>query len=318
MNSAIIESPALHAETAGRLQAWATEARSALADNTLRAYRIDGERFGGWCRAQGLEALPASPATVAAFLRAEAEGGKSVATIKRRAATIARLHAAAGLRNPCTDELVRLALKGIARTKGTDQRQAAALTDRDAAAIRGRMGDGLRDARDLALLLVGRDLLARASELVAVRVTDIEHGVDGGAIVNLRRHKTSTETHPYFIGIEAAQALRDWLARAGITDGLAFRSVNKAGKAGDTALSRRDVSRILKARASAARLGHAGGVSGHSLRVGMAVDLVAAGLDVASVMQAGGWRTERMVARYSERIAAGRGAVARFYARSGV
>jgi site-specific recombinase XerD len=316
MNTAIV-SPALHREAAGRLQAWATEARSALADNTLRAYRVDGERFGAWCHAQGLEALPAQPATVAAFLRAEADDGKAVATIRRRAATIARMHAAAGLANPCASELVRLALRGIARTKGTDQRQAAALTDRDAAAIRGRMGDGLRDARDLALMLVGRDLLARASELVAIQAQDIEQGADG-AIVNLRRHKTSTEARPYFIGPEAAQALRDWLTRAGITDGLAFRSVTKAGRATDKALSRRDVARILKARASAARLGHAGAVSAHSLRVGMAVDLVAAGLDVAAVMQAGGWRTERMVARYSERIAAGRGAVARFYARAGV
>jgi site-specific recombinase XerD len=316
MNSAMIESPALHAETANRLQAWVAEARSALADNTLRAYRIDGERFGGWCREHGLDVLPAAASTVATFLRAEAAAGKAVATIRRRAATIARMHAAAGLPNPCSDELVRLALKGIARHQGTDQRQAAGLTDRDAAAIRGRMGDTLRDARDLALMLVGRDLLARASELVALRVEDVQQGADG-TIVSLRRRKTATEARPYFIGQEAATALQQWLASAGITAGLAFRSITRGHRATDRALDRRDVSRILKARAAGARLGHAAGVSGHSLRVGMAQDLVSAGLDVASVMQAGGWRSERMVARYSERIAAGRGAVARFYARTG-
>jgi hypothetical protein len=54
-------------------------------------------------------------------------------------------------------------------------------------------------------------------------------------------------------------------------------------------------------------------VSGHSLRVGMAQDLVAANLDIASVMQAGGWRSPTMVARYTEKLTAQRGAVARFY-----
>jgi hypothetical protein len=61
------------------------------------------------------------------------------------------------------------------------------------------------------------------------------------------------------------------------------------------------------------RLPHAAAVTGHSLRVGMAQDLVAADLDVASVMQAGGWSTPRMVARYTEKLTAHRGAVARFY-----
>jgi len=54
----------------------------------------------------------------------------------------------------CDHELVRLALKHIARGRGTDQRQAAALTERNVLTIRARLGDGLKDARDLAMLLV--------------------------------------------------------------------------------------------------------------------------------------------------------------------
>jgi hypothetical protein len=38
-------------------------------------------------------------------------------------------------------------------------------------------------------------------------------------------------------------------------------------------------------------------------------------VDVASVMQAGGWATSRMVARYTQHLSASRGAVARFYNR---
>jgi integrase len=302
----------LPAESATRLEAWAAVARDALADNTQRAYAADSRVFADWCRSQGQPSLPATPATVVAFLRAELEVGKSVATLRRRTAMISRMHRAAGLPNPCDDELVRLTLKGIARDRGTDQRQAAGLTERDAITIRAHLGDTPRDLRDLALLLVGRDLLARSSELVALRVEDIEP-VEDGALVRLRRCKTSTEAHTYFIGAEAAQAVQTWLARAGIAAGPVFQSLNRGGRATGLPLDTRDVRRAFKERAQQARLPHAGNVSGHSVRVGMAQDLVAADLDVASIMQAGGWQTPRMVAQYSERISAKRGAVARFY-----
>lgn len=315
MNSQLtIRTDSLPAAASDRLQAWAIEARAALADSTQRAYAADSLAFADWCARDGRANLPAPPEAVAAFLRAEANAGKAVATVRRRAATISRMHRAAGLPNPCDSELVRLALKGIAKSRGTDQRQAAGLTERDAVTIRAHLGDSLRDIRDLALMLVGRDVLARSSELVAIAVEDIEH-VEDGALVSVCRRKTSTEARPYFIGAEGSQALRTWLERAAITTGPVFRSITKSGRVTGNAISTRDVRRILKHRATAARLTHAEGVSGHSLRVGMAQDLVAADLDMASVMQAGGWTTPRMVARYTERLTARRGAVARYYGR---
>ena len=76
----------ISAEASANLQAWAHEARQALSDATLRAYATDSRLFADWCRDQGIPTLPASPATVAAFLRHDPT--KSVATIRRRAATI--------------------------------------------------------------------------------------------------------------------------------------------------------------------------------------------------------------------------------------
>jgi len=40
--------------------------------------------------------------------------------------------------------------------------------------IRSRVGDSMKDYRDLALILVGRDLLARSSELVNLEVAAVE------------------------------------------------------------------------------------------------------------------------------------------------
>lgn len=301
--------------TLEQLQSWGAVAREALAANTQRAYQQDAARFSSWCAARGAAPLPASPELVAAFLRAEAEAGKAVATVRRRAATIAALHRAAGVANPCAAELVRLVLKGLARSRGTGQRQAAPITEREALRIRARMGDTLRDLRDAALLMVGRDLLARASELVAVRAEDVTPAANGGAVVMLRRRKTDTEARPYFIAPETAAALAEWQQRAGIVTGPLFRAVHKSDRLGALPLSPRDVSRILKARALEAKLPEAAGVSSHSLRVGMAVDLTEASIELPKIMQAGGWSSPQMVARYTAKVSAERGAVAEFYSR---
>ena len=53
------------------------------------------------------------------------------------------------------------------------------------------------------------------------------------------------------------------------------------------------------------------GVSGHSARVGATQDLLALNIDLASVMQAGRWKSNRMPMRYGEHILAARGGMAR-------
>ena len=53
------------------------------------------------------------------------------------------------------------------------------------------------------------------------------------------------------------------------------------------------------------------GISGHSTRIGAAQDLTAAGFGLPEVMQSGGWRTGEMVGRYTQHLAARRGAMAK-------
>ena len=56
---------------------------------------------------------------------------------------------------------------------------------------------------------------------------------------------------------------------------------------------------------------NAGTVPGQPGRIDAAQDLVAADLGIAEVMQAGGWKTPTMVARYTEHLQARRGAMPR-------
>ena len=181
----------------------------------------------------------------------------------------------------------------------------------------------LIDQRDVAVLLVARDLLARRSELVALRVEDVTAAEDGGATVSIRRSKTDQagEGATAYLGSEAAAALRAWLDAAGLVRGPVFRAVSAHGRVRETALHAQKVPAILKKLAGRAvpqlrRLGvEQSAVSGHSCRVGMAQDLVGAGLELPAVMQAGRWRTPAMVARYAERLLAQQGAVAQYHAR---
>jgi hypothetical protein len=55
------------------LESAARYAASALASSTRAAYERDWRVFAQWCVARGLGAMPAAPATVAAFLAAEAD-----------------------------------------------------------------------------------------------------------------------------------------------------------------------------------------------------------------------------------------------------
>ena len=56
-----------------------------------------------------------------------------------------------------------------------------------------------------------------------------------------------------------------------------------------------------------------GNFSGHSPRVGTAADLRASGFSLLEVMQAGGWASPKIAARYTEGEALVDGAVARFH-----
>ncbi len=62
------------------------------------------------------------------------------------------------------------------------------------------------------------------------------------------------------------------------------------------------IRRLVKRAAARAGLddGIAAEISGHSMRVGAAQDMMVTGFDMLAIMQAGGWKTPSVVARYVE------------------
>ena len=76
-------------------------------------------------------------------------------------------------------------------------------------------------------------------------------------------------------------------------------------------LSPRQIGRRVNAAAKAAGL--RAGFTGHSGRGGMVQDLAKTDAELPALMTAGRWNSSKMQARYTERQAADRGAVARYY-----
>ena len=130
---------------------------------------------------------------------------------------------------------------------------------------------------------------------------------NGSALLQLRRSKADQEAEGVvlYIGTEASQALR---------------SIRPAEELLDPAtpvfgMTTRHIGNRVRAAAKAAGLGE--GFTGHSGRVGMAQDLVKSGVELPALMTAGRWKSSKMPARYTERQAADRGAVARYYQENG-
>ena len=93
-------------------------AASALSPATRKAYAGDWLVFARWCAAHRRQALPAAPATVGAFLAAEADRGFRPVTIGRWAAAIAAAHRAQDQPNPCDSGAVEAVMAGIRREHG--------------------------------------------------------------------------------------------------------------------------------------------------------------------------------------------------------
>jgi hypothetical protein len=84
----IVDLPAPALSFAEAEAAAADYRRAARAENTRRAYRAGVAAFTEWCALHRQTALPAAPATVAAFLAAEAGRGLAVNTLRLRPCVI--------------------------------------------------------------------------------------------------------------------------------------------------------------------------------------------------------------------------------------
>ncbi len=266
----------LQAELADLIAAAESYAAAAQAPNTTRAYASDWTQFCAWAGRYGLETMPASPAACVLYLTSLSRRGLKVATVRRRAAAIARAHRQAGHLPPTQDPRVLTVLEGIARVHGAAPGKKVALLRDPLLELVDRIDTSTAAGlRDRALLLLGFAVGLRRSELVALTVEDLSPSPDG-IRVRIGRSKTDQQGvgHELLVLYAesprpcAVRALRAWLDHAQLTTGPILRRVTRTG-AISTPLTGQSVALIIKKRARAAGLDPRD-FAAHSLRSGYA------------------------------------------------
>jgi integrase len=164
------------------------------------------------------------------------------------------------------------------------------------------MGEGVKDARDRALLLTGFAGGFRRSELVGLDLADIERVRQGMAIL-LRHSKTDQEGAGRKNGIPYGRTrhcpvfgLDRRLAASGVEDRPIFRPVDRHSRVVAERLSGEAVSMVVKERVAAAGL-DASGYSGHSLRSGFATSTAQARVSSLKIRARTGHASDAMLAR---------------------
>jgi integrase len=323
------ESPAAIA-----VREWWDSAQRVYPANTQRAWRADWHVYEGFCRDRGVATVPAALASVASFVEVCGDQGKKPATIRRYLTTVALAHRVAKFENPCSSEPVRHALKALTNEVSTRQRQARGLGWAEIQRFIENAGVGLPATRERALLCIAYDTMARRSELVTFNRRDFKFLEDGSGRALIRRSKTDQagEGHMAYLAPVTVRYLKEWLELAQITKGAVFRRLIGTGfpRKKPPRLGRepklRTIPERIGARLSPAAVGNifksvakhikmapedVRAISGHSIRVGATQDLLALNIDLASVMQAGRWKSHRMPMRYGEHVLAGQGGMAR-------
>ena len=290
-----------HLRAPGQLAKLLQRCAGAYSDNTLRGYAADLRCFRDWCGRRNLGWLPACPDTVAAFTDEEAPL-VAVSTLKRRIAAIRFAHRMHDLPCPIGASCVHLALRRAARRKARRPAQAQGLTADVLRQIIEQRPDTIADTRDAALIGVGYDTLCRSSELTMMRVEHLRPSEGSWSIlVPISKGDQEGDGRIAWLSPATTDVLRHWLAAAGISRGPLFRSLHLHRVAAG-ALDTSSIRRLVKRAATRAGIDPAlaGSLSGHSMRVGAAQDMLAAGFDSLAIMQAGGWRTPNVLLRYVE------------------
>jgi len=275
---------------------------------TIRAYRVDFGDFIKFCDAIDDVALPASPQSIVEFIIKLTNSGRSSASIRRAIAGIASIHKLNRFSDPTKDPDVMLEMRRMHRKLGRASNQALGVTADMLEKLLNATENNIKGIRDRALLLVGYDTLCRRSELVSLRIEDVRTKVINGlesTTILLRKSKTDQDANGRWLHLSKRTqiALDEWLEKLSEDKGQLFRGVNRGDRITQS-LGSGQVNRIYKkiARNSEIEKNLIEKISGHSMRVGRAQDLVNSGASLPIIMSMGRWTKADTVMRYVEQI----------------
>jgi integrase len=221
------------------------------------------------------------------------------ATIRRRINSLGTVLKLSKNHDPTKQSEVILALKRMHRRIGRAQEQATPLTKTLLNQLLNNCDNSIMGIRNQVLLRLGYETMRRRSELGAIKLEDICMGANGKPIITLTFSKTDQFGTGKILPIsqELFDLLEKW--RSIISDeGYILRSINRHGHFGNN-LHPASVSTILKGLQKNLKMdSDEQSLSGHSFRVGAALDLLEQGEPLERIMLRGGWQTDSTAMKY--------------------
>jgi len=298
---------------------------NAKSPNTLNGYASDWEDFEGWCRQLGMQCLPASPSTVAAYLAERAtkqwvgpSGRLKKPILKEPLKLPTLLHRVWGIKfkhkengfffdSSCKE--IEDVLSSLRRSNTAKEVRQDPLLLSDIRAMVEHLPNTITGIRDKALILVGFVSAMRRSEIADLKMEDIRF-VEEGIEIRLNWSKTGSReiqlpygSNPFTCPV---RALKAWIKISNVFDGAVFRSINKHGQIGGRAMSGASVALIVKRNAyvklkismASEKGDHSLTYSGHSLRAGFCTTAASQGVPEHLIMAQAGHKKSDTTKKY--------------------
>ena len=270
----------------------------AFAKNTIRAYRSDFIQYQSWCSQNNIDSIPATADAMAQYVDYLATVKKS-ATIRRRINSLGTILKLSKNHDPTKQPEVILAIKRMHRKIGRAQEQATPLTKPLLTKLLSTCDDSIRGLRNQVLLRLCYETMRRRSELSAFKFEDICQAPNGKPAIKLNFSKTDQFGAGKILPIsqELFDLLEKWRTMNS-DEGYILRSISRHGHIGGN-LHPASISTTLKALQEDLRLdSNEQPLSGHSFRVGAALDLLEQGEPLERIMIRGGWQTDSTAMTY--------------------
>ncbi|MCY3569297.1 MAG: tyrosine-type recombinase/integrase [Chloroflexi bacterium] len=294
------------------------------AGNTSKAYRGRIRDYDRWCQSRGLDIDKClTDEHLSAYIAERHAAGMRAKTLVTAVAALRFACKNSGLPNP-GGHLTISTLNGAKRIDASRSKPPPPALRRDqvekvlqkidahVANARAGTAEEVMGFRDAAMIALGSDCMLRVSELAAVDVEHLRVEDDGSGRLHVLSSKTDQtgKGDVLYVPPPTVQRLLDWFAAGDVLEGPVCRGIDRHGNVRLSRLHPRYVNRNIKRRCEQAGFP---GITCHALRRGMAESLSQSGANTTDIMRAGRWRSSEMPLRYTRGIAAGEGAVARFW-----
>jgi len=270
----------------------------AYAPNTIRSYRSDFEHYATWCHKYQYDPLDIHEEQFADYIL---QMGRTltVATIQRRVASLSSIFSLTKSANPTKEPVVILTTKKLRRKFGKPQKQATPLTYDILIKLKNICSDDIVGLRNKLLLQLGYETMRRRSEICQFKFEDLQHLGNHKHALLLRHSKTDQYNQGKIIPIsgELSGIISKWSLAIDRDSGYILRSF-KRNLSTKSSLTPASINHILKSLQKKAGLNQIGELSGHSFRVGAALDLLDKNIPLEKIMLRGGWKSEASAMRY--------------------